>query len=123
MNTTDLVRELTYQIRLGEDSTYEFKAVIIEPDEKKFKVTAPNAVSLADEIAAFANTSGGYLVLGVNDKTRYIEGIAPEQLGKLEEWLTSIVTDKIKLTLDSNPLGGDCGSTGLSKSSDLGTDS
>lgn len=96
MNTTDLVRELTYQIRLGEDSTYEFKAVMVDTDEKKFKVTAPNSDSLADEIAAFANTNGGYLVLGVADKTRQVQGIAPEYLDKLELWLTNLVTEKIK---------------------------
>lgn len=96
MNTTDLVRELTYQIRLGEDSSYEFKAVTVEADEKKFKVTAPHADSLADEIAAFANTSGGYLVLGVEDKKRQVLGIAPEHLDKLELWLTNLVTDRIK---------------------------
>ena len=96
MNTTDLVRELTYQIRLGEDSSYEFKAVMIETEEKKFKITAPHPDSLADEIAAFANTNGGYLVLGVEDKTREIQGIAPEVIGKVELWLTNLVADKIK---------------------------
>lgn len=96
MNTMDLVRELTYQIRLGEDSTYEFKAVTVETDEKKFKVTAPHPDSLADEIAAFANTNGGYLVLGVEDKTRQVLGVLLEHLDKLELWLTNLVTDRIK---------------------------
>jgi predicted HTH transcriptional regulator len=93
MNTTDLIRELTYQIRLGEDSSYEFKGVKLEPDGK---VTAPHIDSIADEIAAFANTNGGYLVLGVEDKTRQVQGIPPEHLGKLELWITNIVNDKIK---------------------------
>lgn len=38
ISTTDLVRELIYQIRLGEDSAYEFKDVVIKGD----KVTEPH---------------------------------------------------------------------------------
>lgn len=96
MNTTDLVRELLYQIRLGEDSAYEFKAVLLEENAKKLTITAPNKDSLTDEIAAFANTNGGYLVLGVEDKTREVLGIPLEYLDAVELWLTNIVMEKIK---------------------------
>ena len=91
IDTTELVRELVYQLRLGEDSAYEFK--LVEFDGKKIKT--PNKDSLADEIAAFANTSGGILVLGVHDKTREVEGIPAEKLDNVELWLTNILTEKI----------------------------
>lgn len=96
IDTTELVRELVYQIRLGEDSAYEFKAVRIE----KNKIKAPHGNSIADEIAAFANTSGGILVLGIDDKTRNVEGIAIDKLDDVELWLTNIVTERI----DPSPL-------------------
>ena len=79
IDTTDLLRELIYQLRLGEDSAYEFKAVKF--DGKKIK--SPNKDSIADERAAFANTSGGIIVLGVHDKTKEVEGIAAERLDEV----------------------------------------
>lgn len=86
INTTELIRELIYQIRLGEDSGYEFKTLVIEGG----KVKSPQRDSVADEVAAFANGSGGILVLGVNDKTRAVEGIAQEHLDTVEQWLTNL---------------------------------
>ncbi|MCK9395476.1 MAG: putative DNA binding domain-containing protein [Methylobacter sp.] len=86
INTTELVRELIYQIRLGEDSSYEFKSLII----KGQKVESPQRDSIADELSAFANSGGGILVLGVNDKTREVEGIMQEHLDTVEQWLTNL---------------------------------
>lgn len=91
INTTDLVRELIYQIRLGEDSAYEFKAITLHDN----KVTRPQRDSVADELAAFANSSGGILVLGVNDKTREVEGIEVAQLDTVESWLTNMATQGV----------------------------
>jgi len=91
INTTELVRELIYQIRLGEDSAYEFKAVTIQEN----RVTRPQRDSVADELAAFANGSGGILLLGVNDRTREVEGIQPEQLDTVELWLTNLASQAI----------------------------
>lgn len=91
IDTTELVRELVYQIRLGEDSAYEFKSVSIAGN----KIKAPHADSVADEVAAFANTSGGILVLGINDKTLEVEGIHKADLDKVELWLTNLNNDKI----------------------------
>lgn len=46
---------LLEQIALGEDSTRQFKADV------------KNADSLASEMAAFANTNGGMIFIGVAD--------------------------------------------------------
>lgn len=91
INNTELVRELIYQIRLGEDSAYEFKALTIHDN----KVTRPHRDSVADELAAFANGSGGVLLLGVNDRTRDVEGIECEQLDTVELWLTNMASQAI----------------------------
>jgi len=92
IDSTELVRELLYQIRLGEDSAYEFKEIVFD----KNKIQSPHRDSMANEIAAFANTAGGILVLGINDKDLEVTGIEKSQLDKTELWLTNIVIDNIE---------------------------
>jgi predicted HTH transcriptional regulator len=91
IDTTELVRDLLYQLRLGEDSAYEFKAVEFSGK----KISSPHRDSVADEIAALANTSGGILVLGVHDKTKEVQGVPAERLDDVELWLTNIISEKI----------------------------
>ncbi|MDK2973388.1 MAG: ATP-dependent helicase RecG [Candidatus Sumerlaeota bacterium] len=86
----DTVEELMQKITLGEDSTIEFKAVRIPGS----KVNAPTGKDLADEIAAFANTDDGVLLLGVNDEGE-VEGVPTEKLEILEEHLRNACTDLI----------------------------
>ena len=54
-------KELLDKIRLREDSYLEVKEVRFSGH----RVTAPHCDLLADSIAAFANTRGGGLVLGI----------------------------------------------------------
>lgn len=91
IETTDLIRELIYQVRLGEDSAYEFKSLTIKGN----KVDQPGRDSVADELAAFANAGGGIIVFGVADKTRAVEGIAREDLNTVDLWLANIARDAI----------------------------
>ena len=49
------------QVRLGEDSGLELKEARFQGD----RVTAPHRDGLADGFAAFANSGGGRVVLGV----------------------------------------------------------
>lgn len=102
IDTTDLVRELLYQVRLGEDSAYEFKSVTIKGN----KVDQPGRDSTADELAAFANASGGIVVFGVADKTRAVEGIAREHLDTVDLWLANIASHAIDppLTIETRLL-------------------
>jgi predicted HTH transcriptional regulator len=51
--------------------------------------------SLADELAAFANGKGGVLLLGVNDKTRVVEGIRREDLDTVDLWLGNLTAQAI----------------------------
>ncbi|EBA00914.1 helix-turn-helix domain-containing protein [Marinobacter sp. ELB17] len=62
MDQGKLVKDLLFHIRLGEDSSIEFKAVTYEGERPK----DPNRDKMAHEIAAFANGQGGRLVLGVS---------------------------------------------------------
>ena len=85
-NMTDLLQK----IRLGEDSYLELKEVRFAGQ----KVIAPHRDSLADELAAFANSRGGVCVLGVDD-TREVLGIALERLDSLEDFVRQLCLDNI----------------------------
>jgi ATP-dependent DNA helicase RecG len=79
------------RIALGEDSYTEFKAVKIIHG----KVTGPKQNDLADEIAAFANTSkGGTIFFGIADN-KIIEGIQIENLQIIEEIIRNACIDSI----------------------------
>jgi len=84
------------RIRLGEDSTLEFKRVIMRSPSK---VEAPHPDSLADELAAMANANGGTLILGVDDSKAVI-GIAYDALDAVEKWLAELCQNKINPPLD-----------------------
>ncbi len=93
--TAHEVLRLWKRIALGEDSRLELKAVLFRGS----KVSAPRRDSLADEMAAFGNASGGLLVLGVTDD-RQPQVLAPEQLDALMGLVRGICTDTIKPPLD-----------------------
>ena len=86
MNYRDL---LAQRIRLGEDSTLEFKEVRFEGG----RIRGPHSHDLANEIAAFANGQGGTLVLGVEDKTHRLLGIPLDQLGAVEDLVSQVCND------------------------------
>ncbi len=88
----DTPGELLDKIRLGEDSLLELKAVRFAGA----RLSGPSPDSLADELAAFGNFVAGAVVLGVDDKTRLIEGIPVERLDLVETVVREVVNDKIK---------------------------
>ena len=76
--------ELIEKIMLGEDSTIEFK-----------REMPPQRNSLADEIAAFANTQGGVILIGVDDY-REIVGLELQNLDNVEKTVVEICEDSIE---------------------------
>lgn len=88
--------ELLEQISLGEDSLLELKQITVADN----KISGPHRDSMADELAAMANTASGIVVLGVHDKTREILGIPGSKLDLVEEWVRSICNDLIEPPLD-----------------------
>jgi predicted HTH transcriptional regulator len=90
------ISDLLKQIALGEDSILELKNITFKGD----RVSGPHRNGMADELAAMANTHTGIILLGVDDKTREIEGIAAEQLDLVEGWLRAICNDLIEPPLD-----------------------
>ena len=91
---------LLRRIRLGEDSTLEFKSVLVSGGSVK----GPKRSDFADELAALANSRGGTVVLGVDDKTRRVQGIPLDGMDTLERWVRDICNDSVKPALDADIL-------------------
>lgn len=91
MDREKLTRDLLFYIRLGEDSSIEFKSVRLEGNS----VLDPNKDKMAHEIAAFANGQGGALLIGVDDKSRDVEGLPDDKVANVEEWLVNISQQSI----------------------------
>ncbi len=79
--------EILEKITLGEDSTIEFKERISHKD------------SLANEIAAFANTKGGVILIGIGDNKEII-GISENELESFEKIVIEICRDSIEPTVN-----------------------
>lgn len=90
-------RDLLRRISLGEDSVLEFKQVLLAGD----RVTEPRRNALADELAGMANSAGGTLLLGVEDKRHEVIGIPIDRLDAVEDWLVEICRDSVKPPLDA----------------------
>ena len=88
---------LARRIRLGEASTMEFKRVLLSDD----RVSNPLRKELSDELAAFANSRGGTLVLGVDDTNREVLGIPLERLDTVECWVSEICNDIVTPPLNA----------------------
>jgi predicted HTH transcriptional regulator len=85
----DTNAELARQIALGEDSALELKDLRFKGDQ----ISDPHRHSMADELAAMANTASGVFVLGVDDASRAIVGIPEDKLDPVETWLRGICSD------------------------------
>ena len=81
-NMFDSLDELIEKIYSGEDSTIEFKGEM------------PHRNSLADEIAAFANTRGGVILIGVNDEQEIV-GMNVQSMQDCEKTVVEICQDSI----------------------------
>lgn len=90
--------DLANRIRLGEDSALELKSVVVAGG----RIKGPIRNDFADELAAFANTKGGTVVLGVDDQTRKVTGIPLESLDVVEGWVREICNDSVKPALDAD---------------------
>ncbi len=84
--------ELLEKIHLGESSFLELKEVRFAGS----KIRGPRQDDLADELASFANSRGGVLVLGVHDTTREIVGIPQPYLGLVERFVHQLCHDAIE---------------------------
>ena len=93
----DSVRELSDKIALGESTYLELKEVRFAGE----RVAGPSRDRLADELAAFANSRGGVLVLGVSDRTREVIGIDESRLDAVVDYVRQACTDSLDPPLEN----------------------
>lgn len=93
----DSIHELSDKIALGEGTYLELKEVRFAGE----RVAGPSRDRLADELAAFANSRGGVLVLGVSDRTREIVGIDDSRLDAVVDLVRHACTDSIDPPLEN----------------------
>ena len=84
-------KELLDKIRLREDSYLEVKDVRFAGD----RVAQPHRDSLADSMAAFANTRGGVLVLGIEAETYDVVGIPLDRIESVTDFVREVCIDSI----------------------------
>lgn len=89
--------KLLRHIRLGEDSAWAFKSVNVTQG----RITYPNKDDLADELCAFANSRGGTMLLGVEERPQRMTGIPLDELDALEHWVRKLCTDSVRPALDA----------------------
>ncbi|MES2708633.1 MAG: ATP-binding protein [Verrucomicrobiota bacterium] len=88
--------ELLEKIRLGEDSLLELKEIVFQGT----KLKGPSRDKIADELAAFANSlKGGVLVFGIEDASREPHGISLEELDLLETVVRDVCRQSIEPSL------------------------
>lgn len=84
-NTKEMTtKELKELISRGETSTVQFK------------LNVHNELSIAQEMIAFANTRGGTILIGVDDKTWEVIGLSDEDLRRLSNLLVNASSQHIK---------------------------
>ena len=78
----------------------QLKALVIQGEGKhiEFKRKVVNAEKIANEIVAFANTKGGYLIIGVDDNGT-IPGLkfSEEHAMQLQETTVKVVRPKLSI--------------------------
>ncbi|OBX77046.1 ATP-dependent DNA helicase RecG [Moraxella atlantae] len=79
MQTADLLN----LIALGEDSQHQFKSNVTRSD------------ALAQEMVAFSNSHGGYIIIGVNDDGS-IAGLNAEDIGRINQLVSNASTEHMR---------------------------
>lgn len=66
-----------------------------ENSHVQFKERLPNSDSLAQEMAAFSNTIGGKIIIGVNDKTGELNGLTFQELQTTNQQLVNVASQGV----------------------------
>ena len=80
-------QELVELCSLGENTTVQFKLEFTTPKQ------------IAEELVAFANTRGGTIVFGAEDKTGKMVGLTYEQLQYTSRELGNTANDHVRPTI------------------------
>ncbi len=67
-----------------------------ETSSVQFKLNVTNATSIAQEMVAFCNTKGGYILIGVNDKTGEVGGLTFPDIQRINNLLSTAASEHVK---------------------------
>lgn len=67
-----------------------------ETSRVQFKINVTNVSSIAQEMVAFANTKGGLLLIGVDDKNGTVEGLSYQDIQRINNLLTTAANEHVK---------------------------
>ena len=87
-------REIRQRLELGEDSRWEFMQV----EFAGTRLASPSRDDIADEMIAFANADGGWLLMGVTDHG-LVQGMSREQMAAFDNLLVAVSSDAVKPAL------------------------
>ena len=92
---------LADEIKAGETANIEFKVEVPKKSEKYIK-----------SVVAFANTSGGKIIIGIDDKTHEVIGVNENEVFKIIDNITNAISDmcypQIFPNIEINTLDGKC---------------
>jgi ATP-dependent DNA helicase RecG len=71
-----------------------------ETSHVQFKQDVTNATSIVQEMVAFANTKGGKMIIGVNDKTGMVEGLAYQDIQRINNLLITAANEHVKSAIN-----------------------
>ena len=66
-----------------------------ESSKVQFKERLPHIDNLTHELIAFANTSGGYLLIGVDDKTGELKGLSFSEIQQSNSEISNVASQKV----------------------------
>ena len=67
-----------------------------ETSTVQFKERMDDAYKLGCELAAFSNSFGGQLLIGINDKTGVLNGLSFDELQKMTTLLSNTASENVK---------------------------
>jgi ATP-dependent DNA helicase RecG len=67
-----------------------------ETTKVQFKSDVNNVISISQEMVAFANTKGGQIIIGVDDKTGNILGLSFQDIQRINNLLSTAAQDHVK---------------------------
>src|SRR6266446_5128968 len=74
-----------------------------ETNTVELKVAAPRAVEMAERLCGMANAQGGLVIIGVEDATHEIVGVADRKIGETLDVISRAVRQMIKPELVLDP--------------------
>lgn len=67
-----------------------------ETSKVQFKLNVTNELSIAQEMVAFANTKGGIILVGIDDKSWAVSGLSDDDLRRLSNLLVNASSELVK---------------------------